>query len=148
MVQTAVIWPPECAIYALSVRACSFDCTFVPERPSLWVKHLLYAERQAGRQAGAATWRLPVHTIHTHFVNRSEYISTSCLARSIALGPAGGSGSEFPNQLIFYIAAKHERDVGWNFTVVCLVGGKQQEQQSVSAADDRGSGEHLTYPPT
>lgn len=36
----------------------------------------------------------------SHFVNRSEYISTSCLARSIGLGPEGGSGSEFPNQLI------------------------------------------------
>lgn len=39
-------------------------------------------------------------TKETHFVKRSEYISTSCLARSIGLGPAGTSGSELPNQLI------------------------------------------------
>lgn len=39
--------------------------------------------------------------IVTHFEKRSEYMSISCLASSIGLGPAGGSGSEFPNQLMF-----------------------------------------------
>lgn len=35
-----------------------------------------------------------------HFVKRSEYMSISCFARSIGVGPAGASGSELPNQLI------------------------------------------------
>lgn len=54
-----------------------------------------------GRTSPRLARRVKVRSTHTHFVNRSEYMSTSCLARSIGLGPAGGSGSEFPNQLIF-----------------------------------------------
>lgn len=59
----------------------------------------LQASPTSGAQA-APLYPVPACWNRTHFVNRSEYMSSSCLARSMSLGPDGGSGSELPYQLI------------------------------------------------